>query len=207
MHKLFWITAVFATFTGAQTFEVASIRPSAFQSGDGEGSRRESIEPSPDGLIMRNMTLGDCLSWAYRLPGFQISGAAASAVQRYDIAAKADTPLEMSREQARPCLQALLAERLFDGRGWRGDAAVLIRDGRIVAIEAPGSVPPDWPTTHLPPGTFLVAGGQSICEDKVFGAFHSRAPAVSTQITLFCVGRHSGRGRSPVLRKSLIHSS
>jgi uncharacterized protein (TIGR03435 family) len=31
--------------------------------------------------------------------------------ERYDVAAKADTPLEMSREEARPCLQALLAER------------------------------------------------------------------------------------------------
>jgi uncharacterized protein (TIGR03435 family) len=31
--------------------------------------------------------------------------------ETYDIAAKADTPLEMSREEVRPCLQALLAER------------------------------------------------------------------------------------------------
>ena len=50
---------------------------------------------------------------------------------------------------------ALLAERLFDGRGWRTEAAVLIRDGRIAAIESPGAVPPDWPTTRLPPGIFL----------------------------------------------------
>jgi uncharacterized protein (TIGR03435 family) len=31
--------------------------------------------------------------------------------ETYDIAAKADTPLEMSREEVQPCLQALLAER------------------------------------------------------------------------------------------------
>jgi len=53
---------------------------------------------------------------------------------------------------------ALLAERLFDGRGWRTETAVLIRDGRIVAIESPGAVPPDWPTTRLPPGVFLAPG-------------------------------------------------
>jgi uncharacterized protein (TIGR03435 family) len=109
MHKLLWIGAAIATLAGAQTFEVASIRPSAFQSGDGEGSRRESIEPSPDGLIMRNMTLRDCLSWAYKLPGFQISGAAASAVERYDIAAKAGD--RVSQNQLRAMLAALLQDR------------------------------------------------------------------------------------------------
>jgi len=51
-----------------------------------------------------------------------------------------------------------MAERAFDGRGWRTDAAVLIRDERIVAIEAPGAVPPDWPTTRLPRGAFLAPG-------------------------------------------------
>jgi uncharacterized protein (TIGR03435 family) len=109
MHKLFWIGAALATLAGAQTFEVASIRPSAFQSGDGEGSRRESIEPSPDGLIMRNITLRDCLSWAYKLQGFQISGAAASAVERYDIAAKAAGPV--AQDQLRAMLAALLEDR------------------------------------------------------------------------------------------------
>jgi uncharacterized protein (TIGR03435 family) len=31
--------------------------------------------------------------------------------EKYDVAARAATPLEMSREEVRPCLQALLAER------------------------------------------------------------------------------------------------
>ena len=31
--------------------------------------------------------------------------------ETFDITAKADTPMEMSREEVRPCLHALLAER------------------------------------------------------------------------------------------------
>jgi N-acetylglucosamine-6-phosphate deacetylase len=53
---------------------------------------------------------------------------------------------------------ALLAERVFDGRGWRTGTAVLIRDGRILAVESPDQVPADWPTTRLPPGAFLAPG-------------------------------------------------
>src|SRR6185295_18870149 len=45
-----------------------------------------------------------------------------------------------------------------DGHGWNAEAAVLIRDGRIVGLGTWAEVPPDWPQTRLPPGVFLAPG-------------------------------------------------
>ncbi len=53
---------------------------------------------------------------------------------------------------------AVLAERIFDGQGWRAEAGLLIRDGRIVAVASGSEVPADWPQTRLPAGAFLAPG-------------------------------------------------
>ena len=53
---------------------------------------------------------------------------------------------------------AVLADRTFDGHGWHAEAAVLIRDGRIVGLGSRGEVPSDWPQTRLPTGAFLAPG-------------------------------------------------
>jgi len=53
---------------------------------------------------------------------------------------------------------AVLADRVFDGHGWHAEAAVLIRDGRIVGIGAWREVPQEWPRTRLPAGAFLAPG-------------------------------------------------
>jgi N-acetylglucosamine-6-phosphate deacetylase len=53
---------------------------------------------------------------------------------------------------------AVLADRVFDGHGWRAEAAVLVRDGRIVGLGSWGEVPLDWPQTRLPTGAFLAPG-------------------------------------------------
>ena len=53
---------------------------------------------------------------------------------------------------------AVLADRAFDGHGWRAEAAVLVRDGRIVGLGSWGEVPPDWPQMRLPAGAFLAPG-------------------------------------------------
>jgi uncharacterized protein (TIGR03435 family) len=58
------------------------------------------------------VTLKLLIARAYGVAEAQIEGGPGwMDAERYDIAAKADTPLEMSREEVRPCLQALLAER------------------------------------------------------------------------------------------------
>lgn len=67
----------------------------------------------------------------------------------------------MSRDQDKTSIaggNAVLADRIFDGRGWRTDAAVMIRDGRVVGVTAKGEVPSDWPQTRLPAGAFLAPG-------------------------------------------------
>ena len=53
---------------------------------------------------------------------------------------------------------AILADRIFDGHGWHVEAAVLIREGRIVGLGSGSEVPPDWPHTQLPAGAFLAPG-------------------------------------------------
>jgi len=54
--------------------------------------------------------------------------------------------------------QAVLADRVFDGFRWHIDAAVLIREGRIIGLGPWGEVPSDWPQTRLPAGAFLAPG-------------------------------------------------
>src|ERR1041384_5236394 len=36
--------------------------------------------------------------------------------------------------------RAILADRIFDGRGWHRDAAVMVRDGCIVGLASPGAI-------------------------------------------------------------------
>jgi uncharacterized protein (TIGR03435 family) len=88
-------------------FEVASIRASQFQSIDGEASLRESIDISPDGVTMLNVTLQSCIGWAYSVQDFQITGVLGS--NRFDIAAKAAAPA--TGPTLRAMLRTLLAER------------------------------------------------------------------------------------------------
>ena len=54
--------------------------------------------------------------------------------------------------------RAILAERVFDGRGWHRGTAVLMRDGCIMGLASPDTIPSDWPQTRLPTGSFLTAG-------------------------------------------------
>lgn len=53
---------------------------------------------------------------------------------------------------------AILADRVFDGHRWHAEAAVLVRDGRIVGVGSSTEVPADWPRTHLPGGAFVAPG-------------------------------------------------
>jgi N-acetylglucosamine-6-phosphate deacetylase len=53
---------------------------------------------------------------------------------------------------------AVLGYLIFDGRRWHNNAAVLIRDGRILGLAAWGEVPDDWPQRRLPDGAVLAPG-------------------------------------------------
>jgi uncharacterized protein (TIGR03435 family) len=99
-------------FTGiafGQTFEVASIRVNKQDSSAAE-ERRISIDASPGGLIMRNVTLVSCIRWAYDVHDYQITGGPAwRSSERYDISAKSSAVA--TEPQLKAMLQALLAER------------------------------------------------------------------------------------------------
>ena len=53
---------------------------------------------------------------------------------------------------------AVLADRIFDGRGWHEHAAVLIEGGRIAGLGDWGDVPADCAREQLPTGAMLVPG-------------------------------------------------
>jgi uncharacterized protein (TIGR03435 family) len=88
-------------------FDVASIKPNR----TGSESRRATTVPGGV-FTATNVSLKLLISRAYGVPEAQIEGGAGwIETEKYDVTAKADTPLEMTREEARPCLQALLADR------------------------------------------------------------------------------------------------
>ncbi len=90
-----------------RVFDVISIKPNLARS----ESRRAGA--SPGGVFTAsNVSLKLLISRAYGVAEAQIeAGPGRLDTDTWDIVAKADTPLEMTREQLRPCLQALLTER------------------------------------------------------------------------------------------------
>jgi uncharacterized protein (TIGR03435 family) len=90
-----------------QSFEVASVKPN-LQGGDSRG-----VSSSPGGkFTASNASLRLLICRAYGVPEDQIQGGASRIdTDTWDIVAKANTPLELTREELRPSLQALLADR------------------------------------------------------------------------------------------------
>src|SRR5580658_3469025 len=87
----------------APSFEAASIKPTQMT---GQG---ESIDRRPGMLLMRNVTLQDCIREAYGVTDSQISGEKWLGPDRYDIVAKIPSGVTQSQNPA--MLQTLLAER------------------------------------------------------------------------------------------------
>jgi uncharacterized protein (TIGR03435 family) len=91
-----------------QSFEVASIKPSAAQAG-------MSTRTSPDGRYSASgITAKMLIQQAYGIQEYQISGGPSwVTTERYDVNAKADMPEDgrITREQMNVLLQSLLAER------------------------------------------------------------------------------------------------
>jgi uncharacterized protein (TIGR03435 family) len=114
MTRFLPLIALLALQAHAQTdpkpaFEVASIRANHMADKGGEGSRRESIEPGPANVTMRNVSLQGCIRWAYNVQPYQVNGPAWLESERFDIAAKAGAPAPEA--QLRLMLQTLLADR------------------------------------------------------------------------------------------------
>jgi len=90
----------------AQSFEVASVKPSVIRTTEGGRSR---IEYSADRVTMRNVDLKECVQWAYRVEYYQIPAPNSLDGKGYDILAKAAGAVPVS--ELRRLLQQLLAER------------------------------------------------------------------------------------------------
>lgn len=103
---LLLITAVLA---GAQTFDVASIKPSTTPQGQGLRSLREDITTGPDRLTMVNVNLNTAVRWAYKLGVYEISAPDWMTGERFDFTAKAANPVP--EDQLRAMLQTLLKQR------------------------------------------------------------------------------------------------
>jgi N-acetylglucosamine-6-phosphate deacetylase len=54
--------------------------------------------------------------------------------------------------------QAIVCDRVFDGRHWHAPAVVLVEDGKMRGIAPPAETPADWPTRRLPAGALLAPG-------------------------------------------------
>ena len=75
----------------------------------GEGSLKESIQVSPLGLTMRNVSLNTCMQWAYGVKEYQVSGVSWTGSERYDVFAKTGSPV--GEDRLRLMLRTLLADR------------------------------------------------------------------------------------------------
>lgn len=110
MHTLkpLALTAVlaFSLPLPAQTFDVASIRPSA-QSVQFERDGETKVVPGT--LSMRDVTVSTCIKWAYEIQQAQIVPKKGMDNVHYDIVAK--TADGTTREQMRIMLRNLLSER------------------------------------------------------------------------------------------------
>jgi uncharacterized protein (TIGR03435 family) len=102
---------VFVSSVLGQAFEVASIRPHVQDLATGKGMG-VGLRVSGSRLTAENMSLSNLITYAYSLQDYQVLGLPGWAESdRYDISAKAEGDAELTRDSAKPLVQALLAER------------------------------------------------------------------------------------------------
>jgi uncharacterized protein (TIGR03435 family) len=140
-----------------RSFEVASVKPN--QAG-GEGRRAGS---SPGGLfIASNASLRLLMSRAFGVPEYQIErGPAWLDTETYDVAARANTSFEMTREELRPCLQALLTERF--GLKWHKET----KEGSVYSLTIAKNGPKL--TEHTGPGSPSISASTGSASGEIRG--------------------------------------
>lgn len=125
-------------------FDVASIRLNT------ANDRIVTINVGPGGrFAAKGYTLKLLIQRAYGVMGWNISGGPAwSDTDRYDVAATATIPGNLTERQLRPMLQGMLADRFKlrlheDSKEMSGYALVLAKDGPKVTAAADGEEHPD----------------------------------------------------------------
>ncbi len=108
--KALLLFVTLAVVAYSQSFEAASIHPSANSPTTREGYAREKIDASPGSLVMTNTLLSSAIRWAWNIRDYQILNAPDWLNSTtWDISARA--PQSASPEAMRPMLQALLQTR------------------------------------------------------------------------------------------------
>src|SRR5688500_5055704 len=86
----------------------------------------------------------------------------------------------------------LVADRGFDGARWHGHAAVLIEDGRILAVARAADVHNDWPRRDLLPGTTLAPGFVDLQVNGGGGVLLNDAPTADAMAAIARAHRRFG---------------
>jgi uncharacterized protein (TIGR03435 family) len=100
---------VIASASAQPAFDVASIKISAGRPLAGDSASRSHIDYTPTGVTMRNVSLGDCVQWAYDLKFYQLPETDPLNRERFDIGAKAQDAIPVA--QLRRMFQELLTTR------------------------------------------------------------------------------------------------
>jgi uncharacterized protein (TIGR03435 family) len=114
MRRLLEISmaAAWCVLAVAQTFEVASIHTRKDGTGDVFTLKPFRFEFSGPRLTIENFRLNDLITYAYDIKDYELIGEPRWAdIDRYDIAARAQDGVSLTRDAGRPMMRALLADR------------------------------------------------------------------------------------------------
>jgi uncharacterized protein (TIGR03435 family) len=112
MRRIVSALVVLTSCILGQAFEVASIHTRTDGSGEVWTIKPFRFDVSGSRFVVENFSLKDLITYAYDIKDYQLLGEPRWAdIDRYDINAKADGDAALTRELARPMMQALLADR------------------------------------------------------------------------------------------------
>jgi uncharacterized protein (TIGR03435 family) len=112
MTRIISALVVVASWASAQSFEVASIHARADGTGEIWTLKPFRFEFSGPRLTIENFRLSDLITYAYDIKDYELLGEPHWAdIDRYNVSAKAEGDAALTRDLAKPMMQALLADR------------------------------------------------------------------------------------------------
>lgn len=112
MSRILRILVATACCAAGQSFEVGSIHTRTDGSGEVWTIKPFRFDVSGSRLAVENFSLKDLITYAYDVKDYQLLGEPHWAdIDRYDINAKAEGDAALTRDLARPMMQAMLADR------------------------------------------------------------------------------------------------